>query len=120
MLIANLYAWLIFHSHMYVAVQNGSLVYACRPTLPPHGVPEHINDQFFIYNIYIYIYMCVYINICIGACTYPTYPPYSHYKGIYIYIYIYTYICLCTYTRVYIYIYIYIYAYMYLCMYVCM
>jgi hypothetical protein len=60
-----------------------------------------------LYNLYMYIYICVYvyIYICMYICIY---------IWIYISIYIYIYICICMYIYIYINIYIYIYIYIYI------
>ena len=69
----------------------------------------------YIYNVSIYIYICMYIYICIYICIYI----YMYiYICIYICIYIYMYVCIYIIVCMYIYIYMYMYIYMYIYIYV--
>ena len=64
-------------------------------------------------GIYIYIYMCVLLNL---ECLHYT-DLYSIFKYVYIYMYIHIYMYICIYICIYIYIYMYnyIYVYIYIC-----
>ena len=58
--------------------------------------------------IYVYIYICIYIYMYIYTCVY-----------IYMYIYVYIYMYICTYVYMYICIYVYMYICIYVNMYIC-
>ena len=96
-----------------------------RPHTHKRGYYNYVFTMYLLcmYNVYMYVHVCIYIYIYVHVCMYV-----YMYKYIYIYacMYIYIYIYICMYVYMYINIYVHVCMYVYVhknicaCMYVCM
>ena len=137
--------YLSMYIHLYqdLHIKMVSYQYVLRPSLkqltwtedknsksPPHVPGNRVNPRY-KFDIYIYLYVCLYIYITLGRSDWiiPTWTQRSWtgsdaqflsvgvyiltYLYMYTFIYIYIYICICIYKYIYIYVYIYIYIYLF-------